>query len=90
MSPGLPAALARRKLIEQLADRLARHPAVERVWLLGSRARGDNFALGQRGRGPEFDVAHRLGAAGARDLSADALTPRRNAGCGPEAGRATP
>ena len=26
-----------------LARRLARHPAIERVWLFGSRARGDNF-----------------------------------------------
>jgi predicted nucleotidyltransferase len=33
----------RRALIEDLARRLARHPAVERVWLFGSRARGDNF-----------------------------------------------
>jgi predicted nucleotidyltransferase len=33
----------RRILIEDLAARLARHPAVERVWLFGSRARGDNF-----------------------------------------------
>jgi predicted nucleotidyltransferase len=35
--------LPRRALIEDLAGRLARHPAVERVWLFGSRARGDNF-----------------------------------------------
>jgi uncharacterized protein len=35
--------LPRRALIENLARRLARHPAVERVWLFGSRARGDNF-----------------------------------------------
>jgi predicted nucleotidyltransferase len=33
----------RRALIEDLARRLGRHPAVERVWLFGSRARGDNF-----------------------------------------------
>ena len=44
----MPATLAddfpRRSLIEDLARRLARHPAIERVWLFGSRARGDNFA----------------------------------------------
>ena len=43
----MPATLAdgfpRRALIEDLAGRLARHPEVERVWLFGSRARGDNF-----------------------------------------------
>jgi predicted nucleotidyltransferase len=33
----------RRELIVELARRLARHPAVERVWLFGSRARGDHF-----------------------------------------------
>jgi predicted nucleotidyltransferase len=33
----------RRALIKDLARRLGRHPAVERVWLFGSRARGDNF-----------------------------------------------
>ena len=30
-------------LIDDLVRRLARHPAIERVWLFGSRARGDNF-----------------------------------------------
>jgi predicted nucleotidyltransferase len=39
----LPDDFPRRGLIEDLAGRLARHPAVERVWLFGSRARGDNF-----------------------------------------------
>jgi uncharacterized protein len=39
----LPADLPRRELIQDLAGRLARHPAVERVWLFGSRARGDQF-----------------------------------------------
>jgi predicted nucleotidyltransferase len=43
MSARLPEAFPRRALIEDLAGRLARHPAVERVWLFGSRARGDNF-----------------------------------------------
>ncbi len=43
MAPGLPEDFARRELILDLAQRLARHPAVERVWLFGSRARGDNF-----------------------------------------------
>jgi len=43
MSSALPDTLARRELIEELARRLGRHPAVERVWLFGSRARGDNF-----------------------------------------------
>lgn len=38
-----PVVLDRRELIEGLALRLARHPAVERVWLFGSRARGDHF-----------------------------------------------
>jgi uncharacterized protein len=40
----LPADLPRRELILELAARLARHPAVERVRLFGSRARGDAFA----------------------------------------------
>ena len=39
----LPDTLARRTLIAELAQRLARHETVERVWLFGSRARGDNF-----------------------------------------------
>jgi predicted nucleotidyltransferase len=39
----LPENFPRRSLIEDLAGRLARHPAVQRVWLFGSRARGDNF-----------------------------------------------
>jgi predicted nucleotidyltransferase len=39
----LPEALARRDLIGGLAHRISLHPAVERVWLYGSRARGDNF-----------------------------------------------
>jgi predicted nucleotidyltransferase len=39
----LPEALARRDLIAGLAHRIGLHPAVERVWLYGSRARGDNF-----------------------------------------------
>jgi predicted nucleotidyltransferase len=43
MRPALPDTLPRRALIEELARRLARHPAVERIWLFGSRARGDNF-----------------------------------------------
>ena len=43
MSATLPDDFPRRTLIEDLAGRLARHPAVERVWLFGSRARGDNF-----------------------------------------------
>jgi uncharacterized protein len=34
----------RRELILQLTRRLAEHPAVERIWLFGSRARGDHFA----------------------------------------------
>jgi uncharacterized protein len=32
-----------RVLVEDLASRLGRHPAVQRVWLFGSRARGDSF-----------------------------------------------
>ena len=43
MSARLSDAFPRRSQIEDLAGRLARHPAVERVWLFGSRARGDNF-----------------------------------------------
>ena len=43
MSATLTDHFPRRALIEDLARRLARHPAVERVWLFGSRARGDNF-----------------------------------------------
>jgi len=43
MSATLADDFPRRRLIRDLADRLARHPAVERVWLFGSRARGDNF-----------------------------------------------
>jgi uncharacterized protein len=43
MSASLPDDFPRRGLIEDLAGRVARHPAVERVWLFGSRARGDNF-----------------------------------------------
>jgi uncharacterized protein len=39
----LPSEFPRRELILELARRLAAHPAVERVWLFGSRARGDNF-----------------------------------------------
>jgi predicted nucleotidyltransferase len=39
----LPAGFPRRELILELARRLAGHPAVERVWLFGSRARGDHF-----------------------------------------------
>jgi predicted nucleotidyltransferase len=39
----LPADFPRRELILELARRLAAHPAVERVWLFGSRARGDHF-----------------------------------------------
>ena len=39
----LPADFPRRELIVGLARRLAAHPAVERVWLFGSRARGDHF-----------------------------------------------
>ena len=39
----LPSDLDRRELILDLARRLAEHPAVERVWLFGSRARGDHF-----------------------------------------------
>jgi uncharacterized protein len=43
MSARLPDGFPRRSLIEDLAGRLARDVAVERVWLFGSRARGDNF-----------------------------------------------
>jgi predicted nucleotidyltransferase len=43
MGAKLPENFPRCQLIEDLAARLARHPAVERVWLFGSRARGDNF-----------------------------------------------
>ena len=43
MPARLPDDFPRRALIEDLAGRLARHPAVARVWLFGSRARGDNF-----------------------------------------------
>ena len=39
----LPADFPRRELILELARRLAEHPAVERIWLFGSRARGDQF-----------------------------------------------
>jgi predicted nucleotidyltransferase len=44
MRSTLPNGIDRRELIVELARRLALHPAVERVWLFGSRARGDNFA----------------------------------------------
>lgn len=40
---GGPAPLPRRELIDDLARRLLDHPTVERVWLFGSRARGDAF-----------------------------------------------
>ena len=43
MRSTLPRDFDRRELILELARRLARHPAVERVWLFGSRARGDHF-----------------------------------------------
>jgi uncharacterized protein len=43
MRQKIPEEIARRDLILGLAHRLGRHPAVERVWLYGSRARGDNF-----------------------------------------------
>jgi uncharacterized protein len=43
MRSTLPPDFSRRELIHELADRLARHPEVERVWLFGSRARHDNF-----------------------------------------------
>jgi uncharacterized protein len=43
MSASLPDDFPRRGLIEDLARLLAHHPAVQRVWLFGSRARGDNF-----------------------------------------------
>jgi predicted nucleotidyltransferase len=43
MSARLTDDFPRRALIEDLAERLAGHPAVQRVWLFGSRARGDNF-----------------------------------------------
>ena len=43
MCSTLPKAIDRRELILELTRRLAEHPAVERVWLFGSRARGDNF-----------------------------------------------
>lgn len=43
MPSPLPEDLPRRRLIEEFAGRLARHPAVERVWLFGSRARGDHL-----------------------------------------------
>ena len=43
MSATLTDDFPRRALIEDLALRLARHPTIERVWLFGSRARGDNF-----------------------------------------------
>jgi predicted nucleotidyltransferase len=43
MRPPLPPEFPRRALILELAARLAAHPAVERVWLCGSRARGDHF-----------------------------------------------
>ena len=40
---GLPEGFPSRAVIEALAARLAAHPAVERIWLFGSRARGDQF-----------------------------------------------
>jgi predicted nucleotidyltransferase len=43
MRSSLPPNFPRRELILELADRLARHPEVERIWLFGSRARGDHF-----------------------------------------------
>ena len=43
MRSTLPEDLDRRELILELTCRLAEHPAVERVWLFGSRARGENF-----------------------------------------------
>ena len=43
MGAKLPETFPRGRLIEDLAGRLAHHPAVERVWLFGSRARGDNL-----------------------------------------------
>ena len=43
IATSLPANFPRRELILGLARRLAAHPAIERVWLFGSRARGDQF-----------------------------------------------
>lgn len=43
MTTRLPQDFPRRRLILDLAARLAAHDAVERVWLFGSRARGDSF-----------------------------------------------
>jgi uncharacterized protein len=43
MRSTLPPDFPRRELILELANRLARHPDVDRVWLFGSRARRDNF-----------------------------------------------
>src|SRR5262245_6190898 len=42
MSATMSDSFPRRALIEELAGRLARHPAVQRLWLFGSRARVNN------------------------------------------------
>jgi uncharacterized protein len=57
----LPERAARRDLILGLAHRLDRHPAAERVWLYGSRARGDNFERS------DIDLAVEAPAMGADD-----------------------
>jgi Polymerase beta, Nucleotidyltransferase len=50
MCAGLPDDFPRGRLIEDLAGRLARHPAIERIWLFGSRALRLFRALGHRPR----------------------------------------
>ena len=65
MRQKLPEEIARRELILGLADRLGRHPAVERVWLYGSRARGDNFERS------DIDLAVEGAGNGGRRLAQD-------------------
>lgn len=59
MRAGLPDEFPRGRLIEDLARRLARHPAIERVWLFGSRARGDCFERSDIDLAVEAPTMHR-------------------------------
>jgi hypothetical protein len=76
MSAGLSDDFPRRALIEDLARRHARHPAVEQVWLFGSPARGDNFERSN------IDLA--VGAPGidrANGRSCISISRKRRRGC---------
>ena len=58
---GLPEDFPRRSVIEALAARLAEHPAVERIWLYGSRARGEHLGASDVDIAVVFSPAARVG-----------------------------